>query len=227
MIKAVLFDMFETLITHYESPVYMARQISADMGISEAKFRELWNPSVIDRTVGKKTIEEVIEASLRANGCYSLDLFTDIIRKWKQSKIECFRHLHAGIIPMLEAIQERKLKMGLITNCYFEERDAIRTSVLMSYFDAVCMSCELGMQKPDAAIYFTCTQALGVSPHECLYVGDGGSCELEAAQAIGMHPVQATWYLKEGTNQPAKRMAEFVQAESPMDVLAVIQKYNG
>ena len=39
MIKAVIFDMFETLVTHFESPVYMAKQISNDIGISEEKFR--------------------------------------------------------------------------------------------------------------------------------------------------------------------------------------------
>ncbi len=35
MIKAVIFDMFETLVTHYESPLYFAEHMAADMGISE------------------------------------------------------------------------------------------------------------------------------------------------------------------------------------------------
>jgi hypothetical protein len=38
---------------------------------------------------------------------------------------------------------------------------------------------------------------LGVMPEECLYVGDGGSYELESALSFGMHPVQAVWYLKD------------------------------
>ena len=42
MIKAVVFDMFETLVTHFESPVYMAKQISNDIGITEEKFREIY-----------------------------------------------------------------------------------------------------------------------------------------------------------------------------------------
>lgn len=53
-------------------------------------------------------------------------------------------------------------------------------------------------------------------------MGDGGSNELEAAEAIGMKAVQAVWYLKEGTNQPAKRKADFEQIERPLDIISII-----
>lgn len=33
MIRAVIFDMFETLITLYESPIYFGSQIAEDVGI--------------------------------------------------------------------------------------------------------------------------------------------------------------------------------------------------
>lgn len=58
------------------------------------------------------------------------------------------------------------------------------------------------------------------------YVGDGGSFELETARSLGMHPLQATWYLKDGANQPARRKAEFLQAESPMDVISEIGRHK-
>ena len=67
---------------------------------------------------------------------------------------------------------------------------------------------------------------LAVVPEECLYIGDGGSFELETAKSLGMHPLQAAWYLKDGVNQPAKRKKEFLQAESPLDVIAEINKYK-
>ena len=226
MIKAVIFDMFETLITHFESPLYMGKQICADIGISEAKFREIWNPTDDDRTLGKKSFEEVIEEILRVNDRYSPELFELIIEKRKQSKLECFNHINPEIIPMLTVIKEKNIKVGLITNCYFEERDAIRESVLFDYFDAICMSCELGLQKPDVKIFEKCTQMLAVAPDECLYVGDGGSFELETARDIGMYPIQATWYLKEEANQPAKRKVDFTWAQTPTDILSQIKKYN-
>lgn len=225
MIKAVIFDMFETLVTHFESPVYMAKQISRDIGIPEYKFREIWDTTDDDRTLGKKTLEEVIEESLRANNCYSVELFETIVSKRKISKVECFKHIHPEIIPMLVYLKELNIKIGLITNCYFEERDVIKDSILFDYFDAVCMSCELGIKKPDIEIFQRCVGDLSVVPEECLYIGDGGSFELEAAQSCGMHAMQATWYFKDGVNQPAKRKMGYLQAESPMDVIFEIKKH--
>ncbi|MBQ9764828.1 MAG: HAD-IA family hydrolase [Lachnospiraceae bacterium] len=226
MIKAVIFDMFETLITHYESPLYMGKQIAGDIGISEQRFREIWDTTDDDRTLGKKTFEEVIEESLRVNNCYSDDLLEKIVSKRRMSKIECFKHMHPEIVPMFRSLKEMNIKIGLITNCYYEERDAIMNSILFDYFDVVCMSCELGMKKPEEEIFQRCVRELSVVPRECLYVGDGGSLELEAARSLNMHPIQAAWYFKDGVNQQTKRKTEFVQAESPMDVISEIRKHE-
>ena len=57
---------------------------------------------------------------------------------------------------------------------------------------------------------------------ECLYVGDGGSSELEAARELGMNAVQAVWYLQEGTIEPSGRNEKFKQIEKPLDVLKYI-----
>ena len=65
---------------------------------------------------------------------------------------------------------------------------------------------------------------LSVVPEECLYVGDGGSFELEAARDLGMHTLQAAWYLKDGVNQQSKRKADFLQAEAPMDIIEKLKE---
>ena len=220
MIKAVIFDMFETLVTHYESPLYMGKQICEDIGISESKFREIWDTTEEDKTLGKKSLEDVIDEILRVNDRYSPELFEKIVNKRKNTKIEMFEHLHTDIIPMLTEIKNKNIKIGLITNCYFEERDAIVNSKLYNYFDAVCMSCELGLAKPDVKIFEKCVCDLQVRFDECVYVGDGGSYELETARSLGMHPVQAVWYMKEGVEQLSKRKPGFLQVTSPLDVSA-------
>ena len=38
MIKAVIFDMYETLITQYNNPQYFGRHIAKDAGIEESVF---------------------------------------------------------------------------------------------------------------------------------------------------------------------------------------------
>lgn len=226
MIKAVIFDMFETLITHFESPLYMGKQISNDIGIDEQKFREIWDTSDEDRTLGKRSLEEVIEEILKVNHCYSPQLFEKIITKRKMSKRECFEHIHPEIIPLFKTLKAMNIKIGLITNCYFEESEVIKNSVFFEYFDSVCMSCEIGVKKPDTRIFEKCMRDLDVVAKECLYVGDGGSFELETAKSLGMHPLQAAWYLKDGVNQPAKRKKEFKQAESPLEVISEINRYK-
>ena len=226
MIKAVIFDMFETLVTLFAGPVYMGKQIAEEIGISEAKFREIWNPTDEDRTLGKRTLEDVIEESLRVNNRYCRELFDSIIMKRKRMLQTSFEqtNIHSEIVPLLKSLKEQNIKIGLITNCYFEERDIIKNSVLNDYFDVMCMSCELGMKKPDVRIFQKCMEELGLEPGECLYIGDGGSLELETAGSIGMHPLQAAWYLKDEWNQPARRKPEFAQAESPLSVIAKINK---
>ena len=219
MIKAVIFDMFETLITHYESPLYFGKQMAEDAGISEEKYREIWDLSENDRSIGKVSFEEVVKQILDANNIFSEELFSKIVTKRKDAKIECFNHIHKDIIPLFETLKNRGLKIGLITNCFSEEAEIIQDCILFPYFDAALMSCKEGIQKPDKQIFINCMNRLGVQPEDCLYVGDGGSFELETALQLRMKPLQAVWYLKEGTTQPVQRKDNFIQIEKPMDIM--------
>ena len=153
MIRAVIFDMFETLITHYHSPLYFGAQMAADAGIAEEKFQALWRPTEYDRTIGKLTLEEVVESILRENQCYSEELVNKIVKKRIETKQDCFRQLHSEIIPMLKKLKEKGILIGLISNCFSEEAEVIRRSVLFPYFDAAILSYEQGVQKPDEEIY--------------------------------------------------------------------------
>lgn len=222
MLKAVIFDMYETLITHYRSPLYFGTQMAADAGITEDRFQKLWRPTEHDRTIGKLTLEKALEDILRENQCYSQELLNQIVQKRKAIKQECFKHLHPEIEPMLEELKKRGVRLGLISNCFSEEVEVIRNSELVTYFDAVFLSYEQGIQKPDEEIFQRCTACLSVRAEDCLYVGDGGSYELEAAVSLGMNVVQAVWYLQEGTTQPAKRKDDFAQAETPMEIIRYI-----
>ena len=219
MIRAIIFDMFETLITHYRSPLYFGSQMAEDAGIPEDKFQALWRPTEYERTIGKLTLEEALEIILRENHCYSETLVRRIVDKRIAAKEECFRHLHSEIIPMLLALKSEGFLIGLISNCFSEEADVIRRSILFQYFDAIHLSYEQGIQKPDEEIFLRCMCSLSVKAVECMYIGDGGSEELEAARKLGMKAIQAAWYLTEETTQPTKRKRDFIQLEKPLEVL--------
>ena len=222
MLKAVIFDMYETLITQYQSPVYFGAQIAADAGIEEERFQKLWRQTERDRTIGNMTLEEALQMILQKNRCDSEALRSAIVRKRVQAKEACFRHLHREILPLLCSLKERGLLLGVISNCYSEEVYAIRRSVLYPYFDTVCLSYEQGLRKPDAEIYRICMKNLGVQADECLYIGDGGCLELEAAKEVGMRAVQAVWYLPQSRARHSGRKADFQQIENPLAVLDVL-----
>ena len=224
MIKAVIFDMYETLVTLHEGTPYFGTHIAEDAQIPESEFYKMWNAMEDDRSIGKITLEETIQRILREHRCYTEEKFQTIIQKRNQSREECFQHLHPEILPMLRQLKELGIKIGLISNCFSEEMTVIQKSVLFPYFDAACLSYEQGVQKPDPIIYTRCMEQLGVEPEECFYIGDGGSHELEAAQQLGLHPFQAAWYLKDGTKQPCQRKKEFIQLDSPMEVICQLKQ---
>lgn len=225
MIKAIIFDMYETLITQFESPFYYGAQIAEDMGISAEVFLPGWRATDYDRSTGKKTLEEVIEMLLKEHNLYSEELYHQIVEKRVAIQADCFNHLHEEILPMLSELKDSGIKIGLISNCFSEEAKLIRESELYPYFDAICLSYEQGIIKPDKEIYYRCMEKLGVTAEECLYVGDGGSQELETARSLGMQAVQAVWYRQEkGKGRMADIRPEFEQVERPLEMLRRIKE---
>ncbi|MBO4635677.1 MAG: HAD-IA family hydrolase [Clostridiales bacterium] len=220
-IKAVIFDMFETLVTLNEGPVYFGTQIASDLNINRDKFRSIWDKSDEDRTNGKRTLEDVIAAIMRANDVYSPELLDMVIKKRTDTKRACFQRIPDEIFVMLNSLKEKGIRIGLISNCFSEEVTVIKESRLYDLFDAPCLSFELGIKKPDPRIFEECMRRLDVTPGECLYIGDGGSRELEAARQIGMKAYQAAWFIVKDPEQfPVND--SFEQLYKPSDVIGLI-----
>ena len=222
-IHAVIFDMYETLVTQFSSPLYYGTQIAQDLGLLPEEFLPGWRATELDRATGKLTFEAVMERLMKEHGIYSTEKYRQVVEKRTAIQSDCFTHLHPEILPMLSRLKERDIKLGLITNCFSEEAKLIRESQLFSYFDAPCLSYELGVRKPDPAIYHICAEMLGVPFENCLYVGDGGSQELETARDLEMPAVQAIWYRREDMEklQTALR-PEFMQISEPMALLKLL-----
>lgn len=224
-IRAVIFDMYETLVTQFESPLYYGTQIAQDLALAPEDFLPGWRATEEDRATGKQSFEAVMEMLLRKHGLYTPERFQRVVEKRLAVQTDCFQHLHPGILPLLRALKERNLRIGLITNCFSEEAKLIRESGLFPFFDAPCLSWEAGIRKPDPAIYHLCLTKLGIPAEHCLYVGDGGSRELETAYSLGMQAVQATWYRKADFERlQAAIRPEFPQICDPMALLNLVIK---
>ncbi len=217
-VKAVIFDMYETLVTQYRCPVYFGTQMAQDLGVDVDAFQRVWRPTEDGRTLGTYTLETALEYAMRQLACYTPDRLAQICEKRIRTKQAGFLHLHEGILPMLAGLKDRQVKIGLVSNCFSEEAYAIRNSVLYPYFDHVCLSCEMGIKKPDPGIFQACLDALSVAPSQAFYVGDGGSGELEAAAALGMQVGQAMWYIKD-VPQLNHRKPEFEPLNDPEEIL--------
>jgi putative hydrolase of the HAD superfamily len=89
----------------------------------------------------------------------------------------------------LERLTSAGVKLGLISNADAVEIAAWPECPLAGCFDAEVFSCDVGYVKPEAEIYLECLERIGLEARDCLFVGDGGSNELEGARAVGMRPV--------------------------------------
>ena len=221
MIKAVIFDMFETLVSIFSGDTYFSEHIAADLNIPIEDFRPVWRATDKARSSGQCTIAEVMKICLENLGCYSEESVQLIVDHRRENLEGVFARTPKETIELLEALKARNIKIGLISNCYSDEAQAIKESVLYPFFDAPVLSYEQGVTKPDPEIFRRAIDILGVSADECLYVGDGGSKELYAARDAGMKAVQARYFahLAYEPHIPCGRLEEFDLAETQMDVL--------
>lgn len=222
-IRAVIFDMYETLVTQFCSPLYYGTQMAQDLGLTPEAFLPGWRSTEEARATGKQTFEEVMEGLMKAHHIYTPERHRQVVERRVAFQADCFNHLHPEILPMLGTLREKNIRIGLITNCFSEEAQLIRESQLFSCFDAPCLSWEVGVRKPDPAIYRACLEMLDLPAENCLYVGDGGSRELETARSLGMQAVQATWYRQEAFEKyQAAIRPEFSRIPEPMGLLTWI-----
>ena len=224
MVKAVIFDMFETLVSIFSGDTYFSEHIAADLNIPVDQFRPVWHATEKARSSGKLTIEETIRTCLEELEIRNEDLVHLIVENRRKNQEGVFARTPDETVELLKELKARGIKIGLISNCYSDEAQAIRDSVLFPYFDAAMLSYEQGITKPDPEIFRRAMAALGVSADECLYVGDGGSKELFAARDVGMKAVQARYFadLAYEPHVPCAELDGFDHAYTQSDILKYV-----
>ena len=225
MIRAVIFDMFETLVTLFEGRTYFGENIAADVGADPVLFRREWHAIEHDRSTGKYTIEEGLEIVLKRLGLYSEEKVKLAAGKRLQALGDTFSAIPEASLQLMKDLKAKGIKIGLITNTFSDERDMIRKCELFPYFDVALISYEQGICKPDQEMFRKMTELLALTPSECLYVGDGGSKELYAARDAGMHPVQCTWFhdMAFEPHIPCPLLDEFEHADRQQEILGFLE----
>ena len=90
-----------------------------------------------------------------------------------------------GAVEALGVLRSRELKLAVVSNwdCSLPER--LEMLDLLSFFDAVVTSAEVGVPKPDPAPFRLALEQLGTAPARAIHVGDEPSDE-QGAAAAGM-----------------------------------------
>jgi putative hydrolase of the HAD superfamily len=92
--------------------------------------------------------------------------------------------------PMVDAVRRARaagIKTGLISNSWGEGL-AYDPALLEELFDAVVISGDVGLHKPQAEIFLLGAERIGVAPEQCVFVDDlRENCE--GAEAVGMKAI--------------------------------------
>ncbi len=80
----------------------------------------------------------------------------------------------------------RIFSLGVISNFDGRLRMILEQFGVSKFFQHICVSSELGADKPDPLIYRRALQLVGLSPNECLYAGDDPDRDWKPAVAAGL-----------------------------------------
>jgi putative hydrolase of the HAD superfamily len=205
MPTAVLLDLYNTLVS---SGADVRRDeinaaMGADLGVDPPeRFSALFRQSYPQRFVGALgDLEATVRAVAHVAGVTPTESQVRLAAARRRAFARELLWPSPSTLEALDALRADGWRLGLVTNCSAETPELWKRTPLASRFEAVGFSCELGVAKPDPAIYLAVCSFLSVPPTECLYVGDGGDGELPGAANLGMsvvrtvefHPSSAAW----------------------------------
>jgi putative hydrolase of the HAD superfamily len=233
VLEAVLFDWGDTLMEFVYAPELVAAGHRAGLaaigreGLPELTehFREEYEPLFW----APGTIEEIEYPQLvrRLLGDFGIGVDDGELDRFLEAEHVAWdpaRRLAAHTHPLLEALRELGLKLGLVSNAFdpgwLLHRD-LQHMGLEERLDVSVFSSEVGMRKPHPAIFERALEALGVAPENALFVGDRLFEDIRGSAELGMTTVQALWYRAD--DHPDGAEPDY-QAFTQLDVLNVARR---
>lgn len=196
--EAVLFDAGDTLIRLSGSGEKLLHRAAVTLGVDPldpVQVAHVWR-RVVDRSSTAEELakgrdlsnarhREVWIALYDAAGCerlapgLSAELYalTVSAESW-----EAF----PDTIPTLEAIRDRGLRVGIVSDTGFDLRPAMNLLGLSPFLNTVVMSFEYGVCKPAATVFLAACDQLHADPERTLMVGDNPLTD-SGAVAAGMY----------------------------------------
>jgi len=191
--QACVFDLFGTLVPIYSRPRYYnaLSQMASSVSISFDDFNNLWSGETLQmRDIGLfSSMDENIEYICKKLGKV---VDQDAVRRAVSIRTDYLQQSllpRKNVIETLKKIKNMGCKVGLISDCAPDVPLLWPNTLLSKVIESPIFSCQVKIKKPNPEIYILMSKRLGVNLSACLYIGDGGSNELEGAAKVGMRPV--------------------------------------
>ncbi len=126
-----------------------------------------------------------------------------------------------GIADLLQAIEHKGLKWGIVTNKprRFTQR-LIENMELDKRAACVVSGDDAQQPKPSPATLLMACEQIGVKPEQCVYVGDAER-DIQAGKAAGIQTVVALFGYIDASDKPAEWGAD-AMIQHPNDLLKVL-----
>ncbi len=207
--QAILFDLDDTLFDHRRASSVALDAIhgsfAADLPKQEfatrhAQVLELFHARFLaaELTLDQARIARM--QALFASFEREIDTATaEQVASLYRQQHQANRHLVDGARALIERLAGQ-CRLGIVTNnSTVEQREKLRALDIASHFDAVVISEDVGVTKPDPEIFAIALQRLGANPHQSVFIGDSWTNDIIGARAVGM---AAVW-LNRGDQTPA------------------------
>jgi 2-haloacid dehalogenase len=185
LIEAVVFDLGGVLIDW--DPRHLYRKILADEAFMEWFLAEVCSPNWnAEQDRGRTWAEAVAEATARHPE--HAELIAAYAERWPE--------MVKGDIPesvaVLEALWARGVPLFALTNWSAETFPHARARFAwLTRFSDILVSGELGVKKPEPAIFRLMIERIGVEPAAVVFIDDVVD-NVESARAFGMRAVHFT-----------------------------------
>ncbi|MET8906507.1 HAD-IA family hydrolase [Micromonospora sp. NPDC004551] len=193
MPRPVIFDLFHTLVPGGDPERdRVVGEMALMVGVEPAALVEAYHATWRDRMTGWDAAETVRILARRLGGAPTEEQVARAAAHRRELARRLLGHVRPSTLAVLDALRADGHPIGLVSNATAETAEAWPSTDLARRFDVAVFSSDVGLAKPDPAIYRLAAERLGAAPGACVFVGDGADGELAGAAAVGMTVVRTT-----------------------------------
>lgn len=98
-------------------------------------------------------------------------------------------HIFPDAYPVLDALQERGLTVGAVSNWVWNLPELLHALDLVQHFDFIAASARIGFEKPHPRIFEWALREADADPAAVIHVGDHVDADVEGARGVGIAAV--------------------------------------